>query len=147
MGLKEKTKTRFRERNEEATRGILEQGERLVASGPADTASPWLGLIGIVPGLIIMFLTNKHYMVSLTDRRLLLVEASVAWRSKGSVLAYSLAGVSVVKFRQAAFGPVLRIQVPGGTVMRLGFNRLWRAESGVIANAIKGVLPPTDVRA
>ncbi len=147
MGLEEKTKARFRDRNENAIRGILEEGERLVASGPADTASPWLGLIGIVPGLIIMFLTNKHYMVSLTDRRLLLVEVSVAWRPKGPVLAYHVAGVSVVKFRHAAFGPLLRVQLPTGIVMRLGFNRLWRAESEVIANALKGVPPAADVKA
>jgi hypothetical protein len=123
MGRREKVsagKAQVKSQIQEAVRPFLEPGEQLVECAYVDKGpGPWaLGMLGQI-------LFWKHYSVSLTDRRLLLVRTSVTGNPKGLDFADLRTGVSVtryVKHSMLSFS-ALCLRRPDGSKMRLNTRR------------------------
>lgn len=130
-------KETIRQQFTDALSPVLDSGERVVAAGyTVSGPSPWLtGALGIV---LMLALGMRYYYVAVTDRRVLLMKASLlTQKPKGLALAFPVAAVKVAAVNPAGVWSNLRLQPPSGKQMRLNFHRIWREEMGQVAKAIE----------
>lgn len=129
-------KETIRQQFTDALSSVLDPDERVVAAGYAVSGpSPWLtGAIGIV---LMLALGMRYYYVAVTDRRVLLMKASLmTQKPKGLALAFPVTAVKVAAVNPAGVWSNLRLQPSGAKQMRLNFHRIWREEMGQVAKAI-----------
>lgn len=130
-------KETIRQQFSEAIVSVLEPGERVTAgaytvSGP----SPWLtGLLGVV---IMLLAGMRYYFVAVTDRRVILMKASMwSQRPRGVASAYPTSSVSLSDVTMAGMWSHLRFQPAGGKRIRLNFHKFWRGEMQQVVAAIQ----------
>ena len=129
-------KETIRQQFSDALAPVLDPGERVVAAGYAVSGpSPWLtGALGIV---LMLALGMRYFYVAVTDRRVLLMKASLmTQKPKGLALAFPVTAVKVAAVNRAGVWSNLKLQPPSGKQMRLNFHRIWREEMDQVAKAI-----------
>lgn len=120
---------------EQAVRPVLEPGEQLSALALATIGRrAWVDLF--LGPIVTMFLERPHY-VAVTDRRLLILKASLTGQQTDLFWAEPRDTVRVLDFR-FRFGTSLRLRrLRDGAIIRLSFARAWRGQ----AEAIRAALP------
>jgi hypothetical protein len=131
-------KTRMLARVTEATLPLLEPEEQVKATAYA-MSGPNPLLLAELGGIWLRMLLQKLYFITVTDRRVLFVKASM-WtnRPKGLAFAYPRDVVGVISASRGFIFYVLKLRIVGRKDLRLNFNRNWRQEADAIAAAIGG---------
>jgi hypothetical protein len=130
-----------RKQFEEAVRPVLEPGEQLVAGAYCASGPNPLFLTGLF-GLIGMLVAGvRYYFVWVTDRRVIVMGASMMTaRPKGNLVwADPRASVSISDVTPAATWSWFRYQRPGvEKPIRLNFARPWREDFAQMTAALSG---------
>lgn len=123
----------------EALRPVLEPEEHVVAgaltqSGP----SPWLtSAFGALGYLIFMALGTRLYFMAVTDRRVVLIKASILrTRPAGVGFIDGRSDVQLTRVKVAALWSRAWYRRSDGKQLRLNFNRQWRDELQVIVKEL-----------
>lgn len=125
MALQEKAlavKAKRVERVREAVGPFLQPGEQVVV--PAMAAGGinfWVAVLFLGPIGILLF--RKNYLVALTDRRLIVINASGTERPKGLVFAHARGELTVLSLKHGAPFQTLRLALPDGGSFRLQFGK------------------------
>jgi hypothetical protein len=134
-------KETIRQQFADAAASELEPGERVIAGMLGSTGpSPWLssafGLLGVV---VFALLGMRPYFMTVTDRRVLLMKASMTSnRPGGLAFADERSAVQVTRIKAGKVWSVLTYQRPNGKRLTLNVHRLWRDDMEAVAEALVG---------
>jgi hypothetical protein len=137
MAIRKET---IRQQFADAVASVGEPGERVIAGMVGSTGpSPWVssafGLLGL---LVFWLLGMRHYFLAVTDRRVLLMKASMTSnRPGGLAVADDRSAVQVIRVKKGAAWSDLTYQRPDGKRLTLHVPRLWRDDMDAVAQALE----------
>jgi len=132
---KETIRTQFTE----ALGPVLEPGEQVVAGAVTQSGhSPWLtSAFGALGYLIFMAFGTRLYFMAVTDRRVVLIKASILrGRPAGIRFIDARSDVQLTRVKVAAIWSRARYRRSDGKQLRLNFHRKWRDELQLIVKEL-----------